>query len=133
NIQTKIPWLGDLPYLGILFQRRQVVKNRAEIVVTLVPHIQPYQPVVDARETHDLMRTLEPLTVGPLDRYDRPYEARLPDTFTNPRRPVASLLHSLPPVDTAPTCYPTTDVRPVFPLEETGESASARPEPIETP
>jgi type II secretory pathway component GspD/PulD (secretin) len=99
NIQSKVPWLGDLPYVGILFQKRQILKTRSEIIVTLVPHIQPYTPIVAARENHELMRSLEPLTVGPLDRFYRPYEAQLPDTFLNPRRPLMGLLEPLPPVE----------------------------------
>ena len=109
NIQSKVPWLGDLPYVGILFQKRRVERVRTEIVVTLVPHIQPYAPIVAERENHQLMQTLEPLTVGPLDRFYRPYEAQLPDTFRNPRRPLMSLLHPLPPVDEAPAHEPTAN------------------------
>ena len=85
NTQTKFPWLGDLPYAGILFQRRQVVKSRAEIVVTLMPHVMPYSPNVECREQHEFMRTQDRLTTGPLCRVPRPYEPRLPDTFTNPK------------------------------------------------
>ena len=101
NVQSKVPWLGDLPYVGILFQKRKVEKRRSEIVVTLVPHIQPYTPIVAARENHELMQTLQPLTVGPLDRFYRPYEAQLPDTFLNPQQPLLSLLVPLPPVEQA--------------------------------
>lgn len=121
NTQSKIPWLGDLPYVGILFQRRQVVKTRSEIVVTLVPHIQPYTPIVDARENHQLMQTLEPLVVGPLDRFYRPYEAQLPDTFNNPRRPLMGLLQPLPAVDQPATCYPTIESQIPQPVEQAVE------------
>jgi type IV pilus assembly protein PilQ len=107
NIQSKIPWLGDLPYVGILFQKRRVEKIRSEIIVTLVPHIQPYTPIVADRENHQLMKTLEPLTVGPLDRFHRPYEAQLPDTFTNPRRPLMTLLQPLPPVEETSNSHPS--------------------------
>jgi Flp pilus assembly secretin CpaC len=85
NTQNKVPWLGDIPYAGVLFQRRQVVKSRTEIIVTLIPHIQPYHPTLAHRNDHDFMRTAEPLTYGPLHRFPRPYEPRMPDTFTNPR------------------------------------------------
>jgi type II secretory pathway component GspD/PulD (secretin) len=81
NIQSKIPFLGDIPYLGILFQKRQVVKSRKEIVVTLRPFVLPYSPVVAARQDMKVMRTEEPLTQGAIERYPRPYEPRLPDTF----------------------------------------------------
>jgi hypothetical protein len=62
-----------------------VVKSRTEIIVTLIPHIQPYHPTLAHRNDHDFMRTAEPLTYGPLHRFPRPYEPRMPDTFTNPR------------------------------------------------
>ena len=85
NIQSKVPWLGDLSYAGALFQGRQVVKSRSEIIVTLVPHVQPYTPQLDCRERHEVMQTQERLTYGPLCRNPRPYEARLADTFNNPK------------------------------------------------
>lgn len=87
----KIPWLGDLPYVGILFQQRQVVKERKEIIVTLVPHILPYSPAVAEREQFDYMRANERLTQGAIYRNPRPYEPRMYDTFLNPRHPVANL------------------------------------------
>jgi type II secretory pathway component GspD/PulD (secretin) len=87
----KIPWLGDLPYVGILFQQRQVTKERKEIIVTLVPYIQPYSPMIAEREQFEYMRANERLTQGAIYRNPRPYEPRMYDTFTNPRRPVANL------------------------------------------
>lgn len=124
NIQNKVPWLGDLPYVGVLFQKRQLVKSRSEIIVTLIPHIQPYTPIIEERENFELVRSLDPLTTGPLDLYPRPYEARLPDTFFNPRRPVASLLWRLPPVEDEVAFYSPNDSTftpsstPDFPPEE---------------
>jgi type II secretory pathway component GspD/PulD (secretin) len=91
NNQSKIPWFGDLPYVGVLFQKRNVIKERAEIVVTLMPHVMPYSPVIAEREQADFMRANERLTHGAIYRNPRPYEPRMYDTFTNPRRPVANL------------------------------------------
>ncbi len=91
NTQSKLPWIGDLPYVGILFQTRQIIKKRTEIIVTLVPHVLPYNPIVDARESFDYMKAQERLLTGPLCRVPRPYEAQLYDTFLNPRRPLATL------------------------------------------
>jgi type IV pilus assembly protein PilQ len=88
---TKIPYIADLPYVGILFQKRQVVKERSEIIVTLVPHIQPYHPAIAQREATQYARAEDRLTYGALQRNPRPYEPRLYDTFTNPRRPIANL------------------------------------------
>ncbi|MDC0935824.1 hypothetical protein OAS39_06025, partial [Pirellulales bacterium] len=129
NIQSKVPWLGDIPYAGILFQRRQVVKSRSEIIVTLVPHVQPYTPIVACREQHALMRTQQPLITGPLCRVPRPFEPRLPDTFTNPkwgilpgecrdpwRPPYRAPLTNLPPMFDAPElAKPRGDVDPSAP------------------
>ena len=108
NTQTKVPWLGDLPYVGILFQKRLIEKQRSEIIVTLVPHIQPYEPIVAERNAHGFMRTQDRLTYGPLNRNYRPYEAQLPDTFRNPRRPLLAL-RRLPPVDGAYGGFPATE------------------------
>lgn len=106
NTQQKLPWFGDLPYVGILFQRRNVVKSKAEIIVTLVPHIQPYTAGVQSELAHEVMRTYDPIVTGPLNRYPRPYEPQLYDTFRNPRRPCLTLLHALPPVeDVEPAAY----------------------------
>jgi hypothetical protein len=91
NNQSKIPWFGDLPYVGVLFQKRQVIKERAEIVVTLMPHVMPYSPMIAEREQFDFMRANERLTQGAIYRNPRPYEPRMYDTFTNPRRPIANL------------------------------------------
>lgn len=88
---SKIPYIADLPYVGILFQKRQVVKERSEIIVTLIPHIQPYHPMIAEREASDYARAEDRLTHGALNRNPRPYEPRLYDTFTNPRRPIANL------------------------------------------
>ena len=84
NTQSKIPWLGDIPYAGILFQKRQIEKFRREIIVTLLPQVLPYTPIAQAHNDHRMMRAEQPLLCGPLNRYPRPYEAQLPDTFDNP-------------------------------------------------
>jgi len=83
NVQTKLPFLGDIPYLGILFQKRQIIKSRSEIIVTLLPHVLPYCPIEQTRNDAEFIRTVEPLTHRAIDSYPRPYEPRLPDTFTN--------------------------------------------------
>ena len=84
NVQTKVPWLGDIPYAGILFQKRELIKSRSEIIVTLIPYVLPYSQVEQASNDHRMMRATQPLVSPPLNRFPRPYEAQLPDTFTNP-------------------------------------------------
>jgi len=92
NVQSKIPLLGDIPYAGVLFQKRQLIKSRSEIIVTLIPHVMPYTSIDIAHNDHKMLRTQQPLLSPPLNRFPRPYEAQLPDTFTNPT-PVFPGLH----------------------------------------
>jgi type II secretory pathway component GspD/PulD (secretin) len=113
NVQSKLPWLGDIPYLGVLFQKRQVVKSRREIIVTLRPHVLPYSPILQAEQDAKIMRTEAPLTQGAICSYPRPYEPRMPDTFDHYERkkaewaqkhggfiaPDDTELMALPPVD----------------------------------
>jgi len=37
--ENKIPWLGDLPWVGAAFRYRQELKNRKEFLVILTPHV----------------------------------------------------------------------------------------------
>lgn len=86
NTQSKVPFLGDLPYAGILFQKRNIKKSRKEIIVTLIPHVMPYTPINIEHNDQRMLRTQQPVFSPPLNRFPRPYEPQLPDTFTNPRR-----------------------------------------------
>lgn len=83
---SRVPVLGSLPYINPLFQRREVIKRRSELVVALTPHVLPYaDPLVHARNEHDLRRARSPLTHGPLCRTPRPYEPRLYDPYHDER------------------------------------------------
>jgi len=92
NIQSKIPLLGDIPYLGVLFSRRTVTRSRQEIIVTLQPHVLPYEPVVQAHLDHQFLRTAQPLTHGAIASFPRPYEPRLPDQFDHLHKHKKALL-----------------------------------------
>lgn len=81
NVQTKLPWFGDIPYLGVLFQKRQVVKSRKEIIVTLRPFVVPFTPALQEAQDEKVFRSEQPLTQGAICRNPRPYEPRMPDTF----------------------------------------------------
>lgn len=83
---SRVPVLGKLPYVNFLFQRRQVTKRRNELIVALVPHVLPYEPIEHCRNEDELHRAFEPLTHGPLCRYPRPYEPRLPDPLLDKAR-----------------------------------------------
>ena len=88
NVQSKVPILGDLWLVGTLFQRRQIVKERSEIVISLVARVMPYEPCYHMYDSSLIRSSQTPLTYGPLRRYPRPWEPRLPDTILNPRPPI---------------------------------------------
>jgi hypothetical protein len=87
-IVSKLPLLGEIPYLGILFQKRSVNKSRQEIIVTLKPHVLPYSPILHDKLAHDFMRTEQPLTQGAIDSFPRPYEPRIHDVFKHEEQKV---------------------------------------------
>jgi general secretion pathway protein D len=37
--ENKVPWLGDLPGVGVLFRYRQQTKSKQELMVIMTPHI----------------------------------------------------------------------------------------------
>jgi hypothetical protein len=82
--QQKVPILGDLWLIGRLFQRREVQKERKEIVIALVPRIVPSPLACDDRHSMEALRAQTPLFEGPLDRVDRGWEPRLPDAVERP-------------------------------------------------
>jgi hypothetical protein len=77
--QSKIPYLGDVKGIGWLFRKSEVTKERAEIIVALVPRIQPYDAEWQAYEQGELVRSTVPLFEGPLRRTYRPWDTILPD------------------------------------------------------
>jgi hypothetical protein len=79
TVQSKIPYLGDLWRVGVLFKRSEVNKERSEILVALVPRIMPFTPEVQAYGQGELVRASTPLFQGPLVRTSRPYDPVLPD------------------------------------------------------
>ena len=79
TVIRKLPWLGDVKHLGKLFQRREAVRSKTEIVVALTCHIVE-SCVENERDAIDLQRTGEPLFQGLLQRNCRPWEPRMPDS-----------------------------------------------------
>jgi type II secretory pathway component GspD/PulD (secretin) len=37
--ETKVPWLGDLPYVGAAFRYRTQIREKREVLVILTPHV----------------------------------------------------------------------------------------------
>jgi hypothetical protein len=77
--QSKVPYLGNVKGVGFMFRRSEVVKERAEIIVALVPRIQPYDREYHDYEQGEVVRAGVPLLEGPLLRTDRPWDPVLPD------------------------------------------------------
>ena len=77
--QSKVPYLGNVKGVGFLFRRSVVTKERTEIIVALVPRIQPYCQQYHDFEEGELVKASVPLMHGPLCRTDRPWDPVLPD------------------------------------------------------
>jgi type IV pilus assembly protein PilQ len=77
--QSKIPWLGNVRGIGWLFRHSELTKERDEIIVALVPRIQPYDAKYQAFEQGELVKASVPLLHGPLCRTNRPWDPILPD------------------------------------------------------
>ena len=92
DIESKVPFLGDLHLVGKLFQRSELRKSRSEIIIALLPHVIPYSPDYQAQADFETMRAQVPLLYGPLVRNERPWEASMPDAIENPK------MLRLPPV-----------------------------------
>ena len=81
NAQSKLPFFGNIPYFGILFQKRDVELSRKEIIVTLRPFVLPYTPIVREQLAEKVFRAEQPLTYGAINEFPRPYEPRMKDVF----------------------------------------------------
>jgi hypothetical protein len=77
--QEKVPYLGNVKGVGFLFRRSEVTKKRKEIIIALLPRIQPYNCEYHDFEQGELVKASVPLTYGPLKRTDRPWDPVLPD------------------------------------------------------
>ncbi len=108
--QTKIPYIGDIKYVGRMFGRRTDVKERREIIITLVPRIVPYGDEYRCIDQDQFYRATMPLLEGPLCPVPRP-EPDLFDAIDNPRRIRRRNLG--PPIVTEPYCPPGSE--PVVP------------------
>ena len=84
DVQEKVPFFGDLWLVGRLFQSRRIDRRRTELIVTLIPHIVPYQPECHDRESEQFFRATTPIVYGPLLPYPRPFEPSLPDASQPP-------------------------------------------------
>jgi hypothetical protein len=72
--------------VGKLFHRNSVVRQRAEVIIALIPRIVPYGVDYDLQSETEFTRATTPLFDGELWRTDRPWEPVMPDAIRNPRR-----------------------------------------------
>ena len=84
--QSKVPILGDLWLAGRFFQKRNLLRERSEIIIALVPRVLPYPEEYAAKDALDYMRATTPLMQNDLRPMPRPWEGQLPDAMKNPRR-----------------------------------------------
>jgi len=84
DAQQKVPWLGDLKYVGHLFRHSEVVKRRSEVIIALLPRVLPFDPATNDQLLIETDQAMTPLLYGPLLEYPRPWEAQLPDAVKNP-------------------------------------------------
>lgn len=82
---SKIPVLGDIWLFGRLFQKRNIVRERAEVVIFLVPRIVPYDGDYQCLTNDEIVRAQMPLLGEQFARQRRPTEPELYDAVENPR------------------------------------------------
>lgn len=84
--QAKVPVIGDIKWVGRLFQRRGVDRDRTEVIIALIPRIVPYGDCqTSERDREELARTDAPIFRGALGRNPRPWDPQLFDACENPR------------------------------------------------
>ncbi len=112
EVQTKVPYLGDIWLIGRLFQRRTVLRQRNEVIIALVPYIVPYPEDKPPGMDEGVERARTRLLAPPLERMDRrQWEPDLPDAVRNPKFPFSGELKQR-------TKDPYTTGRPVYFVEE---------------
>jgi type II secretory pathway component GspD/PulD (secretin) len=84
ELQSKVPFFGDIYLVGKLFRRRELTKQRQEIIITLVPRIVPATLVCGDRHSMEVQKADTPLVDRNLERVYRPWDGMLPDAIENP-------------------------------------------------
>jgi type II secretion system protein D len=126
--ENKVPWLGDLPYVGAAFRYRTQAKSKTELLVILTPHVVRSRADADkvlAEESRrmdyileDVARThglsgmdpvLHPNTFAPLPGGG--VDGNMPAPLIQPPLPADRLLGTPPPVY-APETLPPPRVAP---------------------
>jgi pilus assembly protein CpaC len=113
----KIPGIGDIPILGLLFQSKAAQKDQTELVVMITPHILPRS---SSGVTGTLPRTPDSF-LAPLE-LKKTVEPQAP-AFPVPVAPRGGRGSAL--VEPAPSTQPVTAAGPVEPTRPTPAAAAA--------
>jgi type II secretion system protein D len=121
--ETKVPWLGDLPYVGTAFRYRTQVREKREVLVILTPHVVRCQSDLDrvtAEEAKrmDWMMTDVNRIYGPADLYKitPPQNVVAPQTPAPPPAPLPQTFNfDGTPMDLAPPRPPSGPGGPIAP------------------
>jgi type II secretory pathway component HofQ len=116
-LQSKVPYLGNIWGIGNLFKKSEVTKNRVEVIISIVPRIQPYDAEWHNYQQGELAKAGVPLFHKDLRREQRPWDPVLPDGV-RVGRPLC------------PFPSPTYDTRP--PFRTCGPDYYTSPHPLPT-
>jgi general secretion pathway protein D len=96
----QIPILGDIPGLGLLFQRKEKGKSRREMVIIIRPHVMS-TPADSENISKDLLQRIAPAAVERLNE-----AGFFPDNVPIP--PEISAKDSIPPLEPRPSAPKTS-------------------------
>lgn len=130
DLQAKAPWIGDIPGIGKLFQRRRHLKARTEIIIALLPRIVPYGELAQCRHAAEVKQATSPILYGPLIPTNR---TSLEATLPNANRYCDEFGKPIELFPTPPVAYsPHSVSQPHLPyLPPAAESYHSAPPPTE--
>ncbi len=130
KVQTKVPFLGDIPLIGRLFRSQSTQKQRTELLVFLTPYVitTPHEARDETRRLHDSInaRDTQWHTIwndGNLGRENRDKDARGIPLRSRTRRTAAPVPPSTPSLlDAPPPSAPEPSGDPEKPAGATPEN-----------
>jgi general secretion pathway protein D len=98
-IDTKIPFLGDIPVLGALFKRHQASTANTELIIFLTPHIVQAPSQLLALSTKETLKADAPkgLTDQEVDKFLEGIRVKAPLTNAPPAKGSAPKINVAPP------------------------------------
>jgi type II secretory pathway component GspD/PulD (secretin) len=84
EVVNKVPWLGDIKYLGWLFRHRSVNHQRVEIIITLLPRLVSPTPGTRCMDCNEVTQAHTPLLNRDLTHVERTgWEPKIPKGWPN--------------------------------------------------